>query len=48
MVGRYEDALRHRRAARTLHGLPDHILKDIGYGRDAAGIPTRVWNDLSR
>lgn len=48
MVDRFEQAIRQRRAARTLEGLPDFILKDIGYGRDPVGVPSRMWTDLSR
>jgi hypothetical protein len=48
MVGRFEKVVRQRRAARTLEALPDYILRDIGYARDYAGMPSRMWSDLSR
>jgi hypothetical protein len=41
-------ARRRRGTARLLETLPEHVLKDIGYGHDHAGGLTRVRNDLSR
>ena len=48
MAGRFEAAVRRRRTMRALEGLPDYMLKDIGYGRDPVGNPSQLSGDLTR